>query len=905
MDMDSEEIKKNISNLVEKYNKLKAENKINKFNEAQTRNEFIEPLFEFLGWDMRNLRIEGEVITEEQVSKGRVDLAFRINGIPKFFLEAKSMKVDLDNQDYAKQAIKYSWNKGVDYAVLTDFESVKIFNAQTKSKSLLDKLIFEIHCKDYISDFDRLNLLSKESFEDNALDTYAEKYGKKSEKLTVNEKLFSDLKRAREVLTDSFGQWNKNLDKETLDEGVQKILDRLIFIRVLEDRELESPILQPLIRNWEKGDGQVQIFHQLIEKFRDLDEHYNSNLFTPHACEKWEEYDLSVKRAIEMLYGDEIHEYDFKNIPADILGGVYESYLGYIAQNPIEIDTQGKSGKLLKIESKKDLNLKSRKKRKEQGIYYTPKFIVDYIVKNTLGEKLKEIKSVNELNKIKVLDPACGSGSFLTRALEELNKKYKDFGYLGDQGTKSQILLQNIHGVDLDAQAVELARLNLLIDALDKKEKLPNLTENIRIGNSLISGGERELEKYFGKDWKEKKPFNWQEEFKGVFAQGGFDVIIGNPPYVNIANIKDANEREWLKDKYETAKNKSDLYSFFTEKATKLLKEDGILGFIFSNSWLGTDSFSEFRKYLIENTTIFELVRLPAGVFKDALVTTILIFIKNKKPKENQEIKLMEFKEGKLQEIGKLRYEKIKANPDCRISFGEEINFNTPVISLGTVAKLSMGIKTSDNTKFILDDKKDEDTLPILRGKDVGRYNYNYANKWIWYKPDLMMKKVGAGPRKREYFETPKLLFREITGGGIIATFDTNNYFTNNKIHVLYSLENYDLRFILAVANSKLINTWVRHAFNNSFQVEINQLEKIPIPKIDFSDPREKAKHNELVDLADKMLKLNKDLQVAPENSDKWNDIKKEIEKTDKKIDQKVYALYGLTEEEIRVVEGK
>ncbi|PIP27819.1 MAG: hypothetical protein COX29_04410 [Candidatus Moranbacteria bacterium CG23_combo_of_CG06-09_8_20_14_all_35_22] len=895
-----ERIKKNIADLVGKYNRLKKEDKIKDYNEAQTRNEFIEPLFGLLGWDMRNLKNDNEVTTEEDISGKRVDLAFRINGIAKFFLEAKSMKADLDVESYARQAIKYSWNKGVDYAVLTDFEGIKVFNANAKSNSLRDKIIFQISCENYITDFEKLWLLSKEGFEQNKLDKYAESIFKKSQKLTVNEKLFDDLKEARIILTKSFRNWNGKLDQEDLDEGVQRILDRLVFIRVLEDRKLEDLILRPLIR--EEKNNQ-EIFHSLIGKFRELDDLYNSNLFHEHSCEKWENYDLSdFKKVIELLYGNDANEYDFKDILSDILGGVYESYLGYIAQNPINMGY--KKGKLFELDDKNEIKIKSRQKRKEHGIYYTPKFIVDYIVKNTLGKKLEEIKSISDLKKIKILDPACGSGSFLTRALEEINNKYKDFNNPGDQNTKTEIILSNIYGVDLDAQATELAKLNLLLDTLDKKAKLPSI-KNVRVGNSLISGDEKELEKYFGKNWRDKKPFNWEEEFPEVFKEGGFDVIIGNPPYVNLANIKDENEREWLKDKYETAKNKSDLYSFFTEKATKLLKEDGVLGFIFSNSWLGTDSFSEFRKYLVENTTVYELVKLPAGVFKDALVTTISIFLKKQKPKENHEIKLVELKEGKLQEIGKLSYEKIKINSDYRISFGKEVNFNVPVVNLGSVAKLSMGIKTSDNSKFILDNKKDDDSYKLLRGKDVGRYNYKYAYKWIWYKPELMMEKTGAGPRKPEYFQVPKILFREITGGGIIASFDSDEYFTNNKIHVLYSIKDYDLKFILALVNSKLINYWVKHAFNNSFQVEINQLEKIPIPEINFSDKTEKQKHDELAKLADKMLELNKNLQSSAENSDKWNSIKTEIEKTDKEIDWKVYELYGLTGEEIKIVENK
>lgn len=324
-----ESAKQEIAKLVEKYNKLKIENKIKDYNEAQTLSGFIEPLFMYLGWDVHNL---DEVSPEDKNTNGRVDRAFRINGIVKFFLEAKSMKSDLNIESYAQQAIKYSWNKGVSYAVLTDFEGIKVFNANARSKTLRDKIIFQISCENYISDFDKLWLLSKEGFEKGLLDAYAESIFKKAQKLNVNEKLFSDLREAREILTKSFKSWNSSLSADDLDEGIQRILDRLVFIRVLEDRKLEDVILRPLIRDDRKNQ---EIFHSLIGKFRELDNIYNSSLFKEHACEKWENHDLrDFNKVIELLYGDDVYEYDFKDIPADILGGVYESYLGFIAQNP-------------------------------------------------------------------------------------------------------------------------------------------------------------------------------------------------------------------------------------------------------------------------------------------------------------------------------------------------------------------------------------------------------------------------------------------------------------------------------------------------------------------------------------------------------------------------------------------
>ena len=414
--------------------------------------------------------------------------------------------------------------------------------------------------------------------------------------------------------------------------------------------------------------------------------------------------------------------WNFDFIPADVLGSIYEQYLGHIQKG----ETDKKSGK-----------------RKSQGIYYTPRYIVDYIVENTLGEILKG-KSTYETSKIKILDPACGSGSFLIKAFEVLDsdirrkKNQKGINPLINNTRKSIILTSNIYGVDLDNEAVEIAQLNLTLKALEIKERLPNLSHNIGCGNSLISGTEAELKKYFGNNWKDKKPFNWEERLPEVFGQGGFDVIIGNPPYVNLANIKSEEDREWLKDHYKTAKNKSDLYSFFIERAINLLRDGGSLGFIVSNSWLGTDSFSKFREYLVKNTKVLKLVRLSLGVFADATVTPVLMILKKEKVGKNDEIKLIEYKDGQFINIlNNLTYERIINSPNYNFSFSAELSFNVPTVKLGDIAKFSLGIKTSDDKRFILNSKKDKDSYPVLRGKDVSRYFYKYANKYIWYKPEL------------------------------------------------------------------------------------------------------------------------------------------------------------------------
>ncbi|KKS35362.1 MAG: hypothetical protein UU95_C0002G0068 [Parcubacteria group bacterium GW2011_GWC2_42_12] len=513
--MNNEQAKEKIKELIDKYHSVAASGKIKTYSEEETKLGFIQPLFEALGW---NVFDKNEVTAEEQISGDRVDYGFYLNGRIKFYLEAKPLKADLYREEYAKQSIRYSWNKGVTWAVLTDFEGMIVFNALSPEKSLAGKKYLSFTYEEYLTRFDELWRLSKEAFGEDLLDKEAEKVGKKLQKISVTETLAKDLNECREILTRAFLQWNGKVDPHLIDEGVQKLLNRLIFIRSAEDRKIEPLTLMPLIHEYRGSGkaGQISPYQAMVQKFRELDKIYNSNMFDEHPFEKWEEFGGATEKVVDILYGKKNYfEYDFSVIPADVLGNVYESYLGH----------------QLKKSKKQEESGKNLKKRKEQGIYYTPKYIVDYIVTNALGPVLDKCKSINDLQKIKILDPACGSGSFLVAAMNFLIKKYEEFGAKPDGYLKIQILQQNIYGVDLDQQAVELARLNLLLNTFDSQTKLPNLGGNIKNGNSLISGTDEELEKYFGKNYRDKNPFNWQEEFSDVFKQGGFDCIIGNPPY--------------------------------------------------------------------------------------------------------------------------------------------------------------------------------------------------------------------------------------------------------------------------------------------------------------------------------------------------------------------------------------
>lgn len=477
MGLDKEKAKIEIKNLVKKYNDLVASGRIKTYSEESTKKDLILPLFRALGWDVEN---GDECTAEEKISRKRVDYGLRIDGIPKIFLEAKAAREDLDKTEFAEQAINYAWHKGATWAVLCDFEGTKVFNAEWKSSNPLQNLFFALNFNQYESD-DRLFLLSRESLEKGLIDKEAEKWGKKVKKVPVDKQLLSDLTTFRNNLNKNILKNNasKNLTEDELDESVQRLLDRLIFIRTLEDKQLEAPILQSIVRE----DTNKRIYKKLNEAFRKIDDIYNSKLFTPHLCEELVVDDDVLEKVIMGLFrtSDNAVHYDFSAIDADVLGNIYEQYLGHI----------------LKKTDKRAKLTEGKAHRKEQGIYYTPTYIVDYIVRNTVGELAKSKKT--DLSKIKILDPACGSGSFLMKTFDYLvtldNKRngsveqthLDTMSESVTYGRKVEILKNNIFGVDLDSKAVEIAQLNLLLKAAEKKHRLPTLQENIKHGNTAKS----------------------------------------------------------------------------------------------------------------------------------------------------------------------------------------------------------------------------------------------------------------------------------------------------------------------------------------------------------------------------------------------------------------------------------
>jgi len=623
--LDDERIKQRIEELVGRYNTLKkskSPKELEALSEANVRADFIDPLFEILGWKVKD---PDEYDREHYVRKvGLADVALKLDGAPVVFVEAKRFggiphiddRGDADWTLEERQVILYAASSKCKWAVLTNFEKFRVFNALTGLTILDFESIY-----DYTDRFGELLYLTRDSVDSGRIERLAER----KERPDIDLEFLKMLNNWRIQLANDIYQRNKDndvlkdekkqLDLEKLKDAVQRTLDRLIIIRWAEDHlVLDDPnLLERKYHDWKLSPTYNSIVDSLFADralFDRFNKIHDGKLFERgHICEKVEIGDDVLGKIIHEMCQRSFRKFDF-----DILGNTYETYLG----NTLYLKDDGTLGLKPSMET-----------RKEAGIYYTPPYVVDYIVKNTLGELLKG-KTPEDVAKIKVLDPACGSGSFLIKAFDYLNDYYEKENekvrkrkeklikeYMKSSGNQlkldikalehkeykdveKEILKNNIHGVDLDRQAAEIASVNLMLKALKPKEKLPLiLDENIKVGNSLISGTEDELKQYFGDDWKEKRPFNWEGEFQDVFEQGGFDVVIGNPPYVRIHKIPN-EDKKYFKDWYTSAIGQFDLYVLFLEQGIKLLRDGGILGLITQNTFLSLNTYEDLRKFILD-----------------------------------------------------------------------------------------------------------------------------------------------------------------------------------------------------------------------------------------------------------------------------------------------------------------
>ncbi|WIV66573.1 Eco57I restriction-modification methylase domain-containing protein [Natrialbaceae archaeon AArc-T1-2] len=658
-----------IESLADRYQSLSKYERA-QMNEATIRQQYINPLIRALGWDTTS----DQVLPEQRTLTGDADYALSLNGREQFFIEAKRPAKSLDDtrrvrgeeQSFAVQAIDYAWHQGCDWAVLTNFEELRLYFSHVPKDRVDEGLVFELSVDEYATEdgLEKLSKISKAAVRNGSLDALE----RTRQRDTVTDEILNVLSKARIQLTTDVHESHPELSMDELREGVQRILDRLVVMRVAEDRSIiPRDTLLKMTESWEEttiNRDVRMLVRDLKNAFRDFDSVYNSELFAEHPCENFEIDNEVLQDVIEDLY-----EYNFSHIDADVLGSIYEDYLGHAIEDQ---------------EDDQDLELISQQdERKEGGVYYTPVPVVEYIVEATLGERLDSImadvkaeldgdepdfeaarKHFDEIEDIRFLDVTCGSGSFLIKAYDLFESCYDEFkGLVNDakedgelfgfsnaqrlpDDYRQRILRNNIYGVDLDYQATEIASVNLLLKALKKDEKLPTILEdNIKQGNSLLNGSPDEVADVMGiseEEAEELGALDWENKFDDVFEEnGGFDVIAGNPPWGADIDEIDA----WLEseEEYDLAVNQYDSYELLIELGDDLLTENGTLGFIIPDSIFNEDSVP-LRRWLVDERQLDRVHKLGEGVFPDVWAATAIVqyTIADPDPENEVEVSLLQ-----------------------------------------------------------------------------------------------------------------------------------------------------------------------------------------------------------------------------------------------------------------------
>lgn len=984
------------------------------WNETETRIELINPLFEQLGWDVNNQQkladpfkeVKHEASLKIGSNMKAPDYSFNY-GKRLFFLEAKKPSVDIKTDiSPSYQLRRYGWTAKLPISILTDFEELAIYDCSIKpnknDNAGVARLKYYTY-RDYIDKWDEIkNFISKDAILRGSLNEFESKQIKGT--ATIDDDFLVSIEAWRKSLAQNIALRNKNLNEKELNFSIQMIIDRIIFLRICEDRGIEKyETLKNIVNN-------VDCYSQLIEIFKIADEKYNSGLFHFKTEKSRNENpdnitpDLSIddkvlKDILKGLYYPDC-PYELSVISSDVLGNVYERFLG-------KVITLNEKSHRANVELKPEL-------KKAGGVFYTPPYVVDYIVKNTIGELLLD-KTPNQINDFKILDPACGSGSFLIEAYQFLldwhlnyyqnndTNKWKQgkeprifdstYGTQLTLNERKRILKNNIFGIDIDKNAVEVTKLSLLLKVLeyegaDNVQKtlfneriLPDLYENIKCGNTLV-GNDAYKTKKFDDIIDKINPFNWETEFSSIISKGGFDCIIGNPPYLKEATdktqfhyVKETN----LKEYYQ---GKMDLWYIFACKALDLLKENGLHSFIATNNWITNDGASILRNKILKESKILKFVDFSDyKVFQTASIQTMIYIVKKcKTPKDykvkytkvkNKNISVIELSEQMSKYFSTARMPNkadfiwfdSQINPNelinKTITFNDSqivdilnkiinsSNYRLPQESIGNGIDVLQDFviekhleKISDKTVkkgdgiFVLTNKEKESLnfnnnelafiKPYYTSENIFKYSGLIENKyWIIYADEELRTNINNypniknhlikfknimtsvwkpyglhRPREQHFFEGEKILSIRKTREPLFSY--TNFPCYVSRAFMIIQPNDIDLKYLTGLLNSRLIHFWLYYkGKKQGDQLQIDKSPLLELPLVKSTDVREISEINSIVnqitEVQSKYFKTNTDHEKKQ--------LITRINILSNEIDNIVYKLYGLTDEDIKFIE--
>lgn len=957
--------------LVEKFDKGKSLYTNPNYNEAQLRQEFVNPLFAALGWKTGE---SSQVLHEAGIRSGSTtkhpDYTFLAGHRRAFYVETKKPSVNiLDAFDPAHQIRSYGWSGNTEIGILTNFKEFAVYDCRIEptgndSPGIARELYLTY--EEYLNDWDNaLGLFTRQSVLERKHRQVLE--DKPTGIMRVDDSFLRRLESWREELAVHIYKQAKfldiALDTRRLNGLVTRTINRIVFLRIVEDRNLDLlPSLESV------ASATRHIYDKLKSQFIDADRIYNSGLFhfDPTTTDRGDADTLAldihinddvISHIIEDLYPPK-SLYQFSVISADILGQVYERFLG----------------KVIEVTSSDDVSVEEKPEvRKAGGVYYTPDYIVDYIVENTVG-KLLAGKTPDEAAELRILDPACGSGSFLVGAYQYLLDWHLDYyrkhparyknriihadGIVLKTSEKKRIVLNNIYGVDLDPNAVEVSKLSLLLKMLEHENEavrreaelgasgeqiLPDLGNNIKCGNSLIgsdfSSNAEELHHVSAFDWESRK-----HGFGDIMATGGFDAVIGNPPYVR-QELLGSFFKDYAKETYETYAGTADLYTYFIERGVKLLNQDGLFGIIVANKWLRARYGKPLRQWLKKQALreIVDFGDLP--VFEQATTYPCILTIGKSAPQETFSIVQVDSLDfARLQGyVNQNAYEVLRdalddggwslSNKETQKLFLKVSDCGVPLAQYVN-KKIYRGILTGLNEAFVINEETKTRLIeehpssskvikPFLAGRDIKRYAEPAVERYVILIPSGWTEEymgISSNPwafiqetypaianhlepfrdkaekrwDKGDYwwelrpcayydeFEKPKLMLPDISLRGNFVLDETGENYCTNTAYIIPV----DDKYLLGILNSKLI-TFVYSSISSTYRggylrFIYQYLAQLPIRTIDFDNPADVALHDKMVELVNRMLDLHK--QLHNDNLILRGMIEQQIERADREI---------------------
>ncbi len=975
-----------LQSLVDAFARDEDQYRSSDYKEANVRTDFINPLFTALGWDVENKHLKNvtdrEVVAEKSLlvggTKRAPDYSFSIARRTQFFVEAKKPSVAIDHdKEAAFQIRRYCWSAGLPFGVLTNFRELAVYDcrlepAQADSASV--GRVKYLKYAEYEREWEWLNeWFGRSAVAAEAITRLAQREPVGGKARPIDIAFLDEIRNWRSALAKDIAANNTHVGEAALNDTVQRLIDRIIFLRIAEARGLEP----------DNELGNIaklpDIYQRLVGLFRRADSRYNSGLFhfsddkgraaaPDTATPRLAIGDATLRQLLSRLYYP--IPYEFALLPADTLGRVYEQFLGEV----ITMDARRR----VNVEMKLD-------RRKGGGIYYTPQPIVEYIVSSTLDPVLNGL-SAAEASKIRVLDPACGSGSFLISAYQHLldwhlvqyaktpstRKKYLETDAQGSLRVRTlerrRILLNCVFGVDIDPQAVEVAKLSLLLKVIEGQQQmelqvgrlLPDLDANIRCGNALLGKDLRGSSTAIDAGLTRHRPFDWSSSFPTVAASGGFSVVVGNPPYVNVDNVwgtKDPRLAHLKREYPNIYADKTDLLYYFLARATAL--GSGEIGMIVSRSFLEATKAAPLRGWLAANARVREIIDFrTAPVFPGVGINTAVIRLTHSRRPKTATVRRYRARElpsgYTSQTISDHRHFRSMDVP--HLKFGKQSwNFAggdvAPILAkvdragqpVGGILSVGQGMQTGANAVFegIGLSALEGDTASAryffvrARNSDIERYTIRESGIALLYPedaknladlPPLIQSHLTSHrtrledraacrrgncewwkytwPLQKSHVRKKRLYCPYMASDNRFAMDDQVRFLGITDTTVLYDNgQPEDLRYVMGVLNSRLLTARFRFIGKlkggGVYEYFENTVSQLVVPRrVDHA-----KQHDAIVDLVESRLHMGSELSSTTIATER-DEIQGEIAILERAIDDLVYELFGINSDERDLLEG-